>query len=280
MEECANIARSVRRRTDILETAAAAAAAAAAGAAPSSSDDVAAASGVPPPPDVPVIPIPNLAPNLHCSGDAHRVIRTPGTSFMGTGVSNSAYFRQHECGILEMKTGVSFLDLKAVLRNVPCGQYEATVLIKCDAVSSFQADFSMSTSTASTSKNALRNKMSQKQPQQLQQKQYRPFVRFKSQYANDTGGRFLSSYQGKWIRLSFGLVEIPSSSTDVMFRIFGENSWWSRGLWFGDLTLRRVRLAWEKERLLLLCYHRRAGRDCPLQHLPTDVVRSIASWII
>lgn len=220
-----------------------------------------------PPPDVPVVPIPNLAPHLHCSGEPHRAIRTTGTSFTGTGVTNSAYFRHHSSGILEMKTGVSFLDLKAKIRNVPCGRYEATILLKCDTVSSFEAYFSMS-------------KQKQRQAIHQQWKQYHPFARFTSHYANDVGGRFLSSHQGQWIRLSFGLVDIPISSTDVMFRIFGENSWWSRGLWFHDLELRRVRLEWEKERMLLLAYYRRAGCDCPLQDLPKEVVRAIACWII
>ena len=78
--------------------------------------------------------------------------------------------------------------------------------------------------------------------------------------------------------MSFGLVDIPNWSNDLMFQVLSENSWEARGrLWFGYFALRWVWLEWQKEWLLLLDYHRKARRDYPLQHFPSEVLKSIAS---
>jgi hypothetical protein len=91
----------------------------------------------------------------------------------------------------------------------------------------------------------------------------------------------MSSNEGRWVRLSFGVLRLARPST-VKFCVI-ETTQPKYGFYVGDLQLRACGIEWEKERLLLLCFLRQAnGKEgaCLLQELPREAIGLIAQMLI
>lgn len=198
-----------------------------------------------------IIPIPGYQ-GVVGVGDANRALTRYGVDFDGPWVNSPAYFRRHETTRVLECLRVCWLEVQGAIPNVPAGMWEASVRVKCDN-SRFTAEWKVS--VEGDEENA-------------------PTF---SQTPRRTSPR-----DNKWVRLSFGVLNISKPST-VTFRIFGQNPNWCYGMHFGDLELRACGIEWEKERLLLLCLEGKANDEkgsCPLQDLPREVIGLIAQMLI
>jgi hypothetical protein len=87
----------------------------------------------------------------------------------------------------------------------------------------------------------------------------------------------MSSYEGGWVRLSFGVLLLARPST-VKFCVI-ESTQTKHCLYFGDQQLRACGMDWEQEACFLPQADGKDGTSL-LQELPREAVGSIAQMLI
>jgi len=68
----------------------------------------------------PLLPIPGVRPADDELGDSRRCRYTRGSNFHGAWTNDPRYYQRHEDDVLELRI-VWWLEVEAVIRNVPCG---------------------------------------------------------------------------------------------------------------------------------------------------------------
>ena len=203
---------------------------------------------------IPWLEVPG-ARSASVGNDQRRSRQTLGTDFVGAWVNDPRYYERREDGVLRLRY-VWWLEVEGFVRNVPAGPWEPTLLVKCP-YPSFVARWSVSLITNGVEGMTV-------------------------SFDNPQGRHILAPHRNEWVRLSFGVLDVPTAC-DVKFRIFGQNAGSVSNIEFGELRLLSRHLTWEKEKLLLLCYqnmanHHNSTND--LQALPDGVLRLIGSYLI